>query len=96
MSEIIETKETQDIIDIKSNKTVFECGYEIHSVELMVNGLSVEVVIHNNEELDYEFKPEVRIHNLKDSEVTIYQKVTKKMTKLVSGSIWTKIKGAYQ
>ena len=91
MSEIVERKDSQELFGIEQETSVFSCGSEIHSVTIRINDLDVELSIHNDS--DGIGEPRIRIHGLNDSELTIFQRVSKKFTKLAKGTVWTKIKG---
>ena len=91
MSEIIERKNSQELFEINEETAVFNCGSEIQSVEISINDLFVEISVHNDS--DGISKPKIRIHGLNDSDLTIFQKVSKKFTKLAKGTVWTRIKG---
>lgn len=91
MSEIIERKDSQELFVVEQDTAVFSCGSEIHSVTIKINQLDVELSIHSDS--DGVSKPRIRIHGLNDSELTIFQKVSKKFRKLATGTVWTKIKG---
>jgi len=88
---IVKRKESQQLFRIEEETTVLSCGSEIHSVTIRINDLDVELSIHND---SYGMSnPRIRIHGLNDCELTIFQKISKKFTKLAKGTVWTKIKG---
>ena len=92
MSKIIERKEGQHLIDVKEEKIVFECGHEVHKVTVWMGETHFEFIRHLHEGNRVSQNQNVKIHNLGQTEITIFEKV-KKNAKKFSNFVATKIKG---
>ena len=92
MSKIIEKKEGQHLIDIKEERTVFECGHEVHNVTVWMGETEFTFTRHLHEGNRVSKTQGVTIHDLGKTEITIFEKV-KKNAKKFSDFVATKITG---
>tara|TARA_Y100000033_G_scaffold50420_1_gene60898 strand:- start:336 stop:623 length:288 start_codon:yes stop_codon:yes gene_type:complete len=91
MSKIIERKESQHLIDVEENKVVFDCGHEIHEVIVHIGGTQFNFSRHLNNDNTVSKNKYVKVHDLGKTEMTIFDKVSKKLSK-TNHTEWTDIK----
>jgi len=79
--EIIETQREQKMIEVIEITDIFHNGDKISSVELRINGTSIEI---SSQEWVCGHKTDatINIHGLHDGIIKIFNKVTKKQRKL--------------
>ncbi len=89
---IIEKQNEQKRIKVWQRNLIFDNGDEVSIVELHINGTTIEI---STQEwvCGHKTDPNIIIHNLKNSELNIFSKVTKKQKKLPkSNSYYSTIK----
>lgn len=86
---ITEIIDTQNEITTEEKTTKFERGSELIEVELRINGLSVSITQHKGADGVLGTK-RVRVHGLQDTQLIVFDKVSKKITHN-DGSAWTTI-----
>lgn len=92
MSEIVERKDSQHLIDVEEEKIVFDCGHEIHKVTIYMGQTQFEFTRHLHEGNRVSKNQGVIVNNMGNTEITIMEKV-KKNAKKFSTFVATKIKG---
>lgn len=92
MSEIVEIKDSQHLIDVEQRKIVFDCGHEIHQVTVWMGGTQFEFTRHLSEDNTISKNQGVTVHNMGKTEIKIFEKV-KKNAKKFSTFVRTKITG---
>ena len=85
--EIIKTEKEQKMIEVIERTDIFDNGDKISSVELRINGTAIEI---STQEWVCGHKTDVKIniHRLNDGIIKIFEKVTKKQTKLSKSKIY--------
>lgn len=79
--EIIETQNEQKRIKVFERNRIFDNGDEISIVELNINGTTIEISTQEWK-CGHKTDPNIIIYNMKNSELNIFNKVTKKQKKL--------------
>ena len=78
---IIKTQNEQKMIEVIERTNIFDNGDKISSVELIINGTSIEI---SSQEwvCGHKTDSQISIHGLNDGIIKIFNKVTKKQRKL--------------
>ena len=84
---IIETQNEQKMIEVIEMTSIFDNGDKISSVELRINGTSIEI---SSQEWICGHKTDatINIHGLNDGIIKVFNKVTKKQRKLKSSKTY--------
>ena len=81
MSEIIERKESQNLIDVYERKVVFDDGHEIHEVVVCMGETQFSFNRHLTSDNTVSKHQGVSIHRMNETEITIFDKVSKQYKK---------------
>lgn len=95
MSEIIERKDSQHLIDVVERKVVFDCGHEMHQVTVWMGETQFEFTRHLSDDNTISKHQGVTVHNMRKTEIKIFEKV-KKNAKKFATFVTTKITGVSQ
>lgn len=95
MSEITSQTNSQHLIDIEEDKTVFDCGHEIHTVTIRMGITKIQFFRHLGEDGRISENQSVNIHALGQTEINVFEKV-KKTAKRFSNFVRTRITAVVQ
>lgn len=95
MSEITSQTNSQHLIDIEEEKTVFDCGHEIHTVLVNIGSTQVIFTRHLDSNGRISGTGKIGIHNLGKTQLKIFDKV-KKTAKKFSTFVRTTITAVTQ